>query len=144
MSQTNTLHHIMDSITIINDQQINNTKIIKELIKLDTTKPIQPSLSRSIISIKFPLNKHIPPLLSLTISKPKSNFINNLNQSHNITIPNKYSKPITYTTSPTSKSALSSPIMLFAIKKQSPVQPKIKYVFNNTSNNYELRHYHNN
>ena len=60
MSKTNTLNHIMDIITIIKDQQINNTKIIKVLIKLNNTKPIQPSLSRSITSIKCPLNKHIP------------------------------------------------------------------------------------
>ena len=122
MSQTNTLNHIMDSIYIIKYQQIYNTKIIKELIILNKTTPIQPSPSKSITSIKCPLNIHIPPLLSLTISKSKPNFINNLNQSHNITIPNKYYKPTTYTTSPTSKSAFSSPIILFAIKKQSPVQ----------------------
>ena len=105
MSQTNTLNHIMDSISIIKDKQIYNTKIIKELIKSYKTKPTQPSPSRSITSIKCPLNKHIPPLLSLTISKPKQNVINNLNRSHNIIIPNKFSKPTTYTTSPTSKSA---------------------------------------
>ena len=93
MSQTNTFNYIMDSITIIKDQQIYNTEIIKELIKLNKTKPIQPSPSRSITSIKCSQNKHTtPPLLSLKISKPKSNFINNLNQSQNITIPNKYSK----------------------------------------------------
>ena len=105
ISQTHTLNYIMDSITDLKNQQINNIKIIKELIKLNRTKPIQPSPSRLITSIKYPLNKHIPSLLSLKISKTKPNFINNLNQSHNITIPNKYSKPITYTTSPSSKSA---------------------------------------
>ena len=134
----------MDSITIIKDQQMYNTKIIKELIKLNNTKPIQPSPSRSITSIKCQLNKHIPPILSLTISKPKLNVINILNQSHNITIPNKYSKPITYTTSPTSKSAFPSPIILFAIKNNLLYNSKIKYVFNSKTNNYELRHYHNN
>ena len=36
----------MDSITNIKDQQINNTNIINELIKLNKTKPIQPSSSR--------------------------------------------------------------------------------------------------
>ena len=51
------------------------------------------------------MNIHIPALLSLKITKPKPNFINNLNQSHDIIIPNKYSKPITYTVSPTSNSA---------------------------------------
>ena len=134
MSQTNTLNHIMDSITIIKYQQIYKTKIIKELIKLNKTKPIQPSPSRSITSIKCPLNKHILPLLSLTISKPKLNFINILNQSHNITITNKYSKPITYTTSHTSKSAFPSPIILFAIKNNLLYNSKIKYVFNSTKN----------
>ena len=117
MSQTNTLNHIMNSITIIKYQHIYNTEIIKELIKLNKTKPIKSSPSRSITSIKCSLNKHIPPLLSLKISKPKPNFINNLNQSQDITIPNKYSKHITYITSPTSKSAFPSPIILFAIKK---------------------------
>ena len=33
ISQTNTLNHIMDSFSIIKDQQTYNTKIIKELIK---------------------------------------------------------------------------------------------------------------
>ena len=42
------------------------------------TKPIQPSPSRSITSIKCPLNTYIPPLLSLKMSKPKPYFINNL------------------------------------------------------------------
>ena len=46
MSQTNTLNHIMDSISIIKYQQIYNTKIIKELIKSNKTKPTQPSPSR--------------------------------------------------------------------------------------------------
>ena len=64
-------------ITIIKDQQIYNTKLIKELIKYNKTKPIQLSPSRSITSIKCPVNKHIPPLLYLTISKHKHNFINN-------------------------------------------------------------------
>ena len=144
MSQTNTLNHIMDSITIIKDQHIYNTKIIKELIKLNKTKPIQRSPSISITSINFPLNKHIPPLLSLTIFKPKLNFINILNQYHNIAILNKYSKLITYTTSPTSKSAFPSPIILFAITNNLLYNSKIKYVFNSKTNNYELRHYHNN
>ena len=45
MSQTNTLNHIMDSISNIKDQQINNTKIIKEFIKLNKTKPIQRSVT---------------------------------------------------------------------------------------------------
>ena len=58
MSQTNTLNHIMDSISNIKDQQINNTKIIKEFIKLNKTKPIQPSPSRSITSINCPLKKN--------------------------------------------------------------------------------------
>ena len=133
MSETNTLNHIMDSISIIKYQQIYNTKIIKERIILNNTKPVQPSPSRSITSIKCPLNIQIPPLLSLTISKPKPNFINNLNQSHTIIIPNKYSKPTTYTTSPISKSAFPSPIILFAIKNNLLYNSKIKYV---------LRHYH--
>ena len=78
------LNHIMDRITnilIIKDQQINNAKIIKELIKLNNTKPIQPSPYRLITSIKFQLNKHINPLLSLNISKPNPIFINNLKNS---------------------------------------------------------------
>ena len=94
------------------------------------TKTIQPSPYRSITTIKCPLNKHIPPLLSLKISKPKPNFINNLNQFHSITIPNKYSKPIKYKILPTSKSAFLSPIILFAIQNN--------LLYNSKSNTYSI------
>ena len=61
-------------------------------------------------------NKHITSVLSLKIAKPEQNFINYLNQSHNITIANKHCKPITYTTSSTSKLGLHNPITLFSIQ----------------------------
>ena len=54
MSQTNTLNHIMNSIIIIKDQQINNTKIIKELIKLNMTKPMY----RNYLDQSHQLNIH--------------------------------------------------------------------------------------
>ena len=49
-----------------------------------------------------------------------------------------------YISSPTSKSAFPSPIILFDIKNNLLYNSKIKYVFNSKTKNYELRHYNNN
>ena len=77
------------------------------------------------------------------ISKPKPNFINNLNQSYDIKITNIYSD-LSYIQPHTNQNRFLNPIILCVIKNNRIYNSKIKYVFNITTNNYELCQYHNN